>query len=173
MATHRAPDPLAASLRREQARVLACLGQFGIDRKAAVLAEAARIVRALADAEAEVLHPAFSRVRLRADIQQLLDDSRDDRAEQLSALERLARRRAPRLRKLAAVQAMELVRIHGERLTTVLVPVLASQLAAPVFRCIVQAFVTRYDAALAASPAASRGIRTQLLLHRAARQHAP
>ena len=152
MGTYREQDPLASLMNREQARVLACLDTFATGGKSAALTEARRILRALGDAESEVLYPAFSRVRLRPEAQHLLDDSRGNRAEQLAVLDTVGQRRAPRLRKLATVQLASLINDHATRSLSVLIPILASQLARPLYRCIVQAFANHYDGVLAAAP---------------------
>jgi hypothetical protein len=149
MGTYREPDSLASLLTREQTRVLDCLERFGNGGGAAAIAEARRILRALADAETNVLYPAFSRVSLRLDTQQLLDDSRDDRAHHLEALDALAHKRAARLRKLGAVALKDLIASHAQRHVSLLIPVLASQLARPLYRSIVHAFTAHYEAALA------------------------
>ena len=145
MATFREQDALTALIQREQARVLDCLMRFANGEGAGALAEVRRILRALADAQTEVLYPAFSRARLRLETQRLLDDSRCDRAEQLAALDGLAQRRATRLRKLAAVKLIDLIRHDDERLISLLLPVLMSQLPRPLYRSITYAFIAHYE----------------------------
>lgn len=148
MGTYREQDPLTRLVMREQARVLEGLVQFANGGGKAALNEARLTLCALRDAETEVLYPAFSRLRLRPDIERLLDDSRGNRTEQLDALDALAQKRGPRLRKLAMLALSDLIKQHDERHTTLLIPVLASQLARPLYRCIAQAFITRYEGAL-------------------------
>lgn len=147
MGTFRQLDPFLAFLICEQARVLEHVNSLASGTgasRAHATAEAKRILTALADAEAAVLVPAFSRVRLRPETQALLDDSRGERAEQLAALEQLARKRAVTGKKLAALQLGELVKSYSEQLVTLLVPVLASQMPRAMYRAMAQAFMTRY-----------------------------
>jgi hypothetical protein len=131
-------DPLATFLEREQARLLGYVMLLADGHRSA-LSGARKVVSALDDAEAEVLYPAFSRVRLRLDLQQLLADSRADRAEQLTALEALAHKRAPRLRKLAAVALGERITRDGERYVG-----LSSQLPRVLHCAIADAFIARF-----------------------------
>jgi hypothetical protein len=109
------------------------------------ISEARRILRALGDAETNVLYPAFSRVSLRPETQRLLDDSRDNRAEQLAAVDVLAHKRAARLRKLAALELCDRIKHHGAQHVSLLIPVLASQLPRLLYRSIVQAFISHYQ----------------------------
>lgn len=150
MTTYREQDPLVALLVRAQERVLACLTETA-DRGRA-LAEARQILTRLAEAETNVLFPAFVRVRLRPEAQHLLDDSRGVRDEQLAELDVLARKRQPRLRKLAAIQLAAAIARHNERLSTELVAVLSSQLPRPVYRALAQMFVDRYEGVLPVQP---------------------
>jgi hypothetical protein len=136
-------DPLAAFLEREQARLLEYVLQLA-DGDRSALSGARKLVNALDDAEAEILCPAFSRVRLRLDLQALLADSRTDRAEQLAALTALAQKRAPRLRKLAAVALCERITRDGERYIGQLIPALSSQLPRVLHRSIADAFIGRF-----------------------------
>jgi hypothetical protein len=144
MATFREYDPLVELLVREQERVLACLIDDTGDR-AAALAEARGILERLADAEVAVLFPAFSRIHLRLEQEHLLADMQTARADQLATLEALARKRQPRLRKLAAIQLSEVIAHHNERLSTELVASLGSQLPRPLYRSIAHAFIARYS----------------------------
>jgi len=144
MGAFRFQDPLVTLIAREQARVLECLVETTSDR-AAALVQARYIIRALSEAETAILFPAFSRVRLRPEQQHLLDDSRNARAEHLDALTALARRRQPRLAKLAAIQLCETIAHHNERLSTELISVLASQLPRALYARIVQAFSAHYE----------------------------
>jgi len=144
---------------REEARAIECIADLAASTgsaRAHALAEARHILTALADAEAAVLVPAFVRARLRPETQRLLEDSRGDRAEQLAALDELAARRGRRTQKIAALQLADLIKRSGEALTTLLVPVLSSQLPRPLYRSIVHAFVARYNGEdqLAAPPTA-------------------
>jgi len=145
MGMYREQDPLAAFIKREQSRVLERLMQFADGEGRGVLADARDVLRALAAVETEVLYPAFSRVRLRLETERLLDDSRGDRAEQLAGLDVLAHKRAARSRKLAAVKLIDLIKHHDEQLTTLLIPVLASQLPRPLYHSIVHAFIAHYE----------------------------
>jgi hypothetical protein len=154
MGTYRAPDPLAALLAQEQARIIDCLQQFADGQGAGAITAARRIMSALLEAETTVLQPAFARVSLRLEAQLLLETMRDDRAQQLEALYTLARKRAPRSRKLAAIALADVIRRHAQQHTALLIPVLASQLPRPVHRSLAQAFSAHYEAALqrSASP---------------------
>lgn len=150
MGTYREQDALVAFLAREDSRVLELIAHAADNdgrRRTDAIDDARRILTALGEAETQVLHGAFSRVRLRPETQALLDDSRGARAEQLAGLERLAQRRGSRLRKLAAVELSDMVASHSERLGTLLVPVLASQLPRPVHRALSQAFMNRVQQA--------------------------
>lgn len=162
MGTYREQDPLAALLAAQQTRVLECLMSFATGDGAGRLAEARRILRALADAETNVLYPAFSRVNVRPETQRLLDDSRGNRAQQLEALDGLAHKRAPRLRKLAVLELCDLIKHHGMQHISLLVPVLASQLPRPLYRSIVQAFTARYERGLPARTREPRRQRTMV-----------
>lgn len=153
MGTYRAPDPLAVFLAAEQNRLLDCIKQFANGEGAARITEARRIIRALGEAETNVLYPAFSRVRLQLETERLLDDSRGNRAQHLGALDALARKRAVPLRKLAAVQLCDLIAHHGEQHTSLLVPVLASQLPRPVYRSLSHQFIARVTGELGQTPA--------------------
>jgi hypothetical protein len=141
MGTYREQDPLAVFLTAEQNRLLDCIKQFANGEGAARITEARRIIRALAAAEASVLYPAFSRARLQLETDRLLEDSRGNRAQHLAALDALARKRAVPLRKLAAVQLCDLIAHHGEQHTSLLLPVLASQLPRPVYRSLSHQFM--------------------------------
>ena len=152
MGTYREPDALSVLLLREQTRVLESLQQFGSGAGAGALAEARRILRALEDAETNVLYPAFSRVSLRPETQRLLDDCRGARAQQLEGIDALAHKRAARLRKLAMVELCDLIQHHGKQHVALLVPVLASQMPRPLHRSIVHAFTARYEGHLQAVP---------------------
>ena len=148
MGTYRQPDPFLTFLMREEARVLECLHALataGVAR-AAPLASARRCLRTLADAEATVLRPAFTRVRLAPETQALLDDSRGDIDEQLAQLAQLGRKRALTGQKIAALQLADAIKRHGLQLVTQLVPVLASQLPRAMYRSIANAFMARYQA---------------------------
>jgi len=148
MGAFREEDPLATLLAAEQMRVVECVLQFAAGDRAGHIAEARRIVRALGDAETNVLYPAFSRVSVRPETERLLDDSRDNRAQQLAALDVLAHKRSPRLRKLAAVELCDQINHHGIQHVSLLIPVLSSQLPRPLYRSICQAFKTRYEGGL-------------------------
>lgn len=148
MGTYREQDPLAAFLMGQHRRVLDCLRQFANGEGASQISEARRILHALDDAETNVLFPAFSRVSLRLETERLLEDSRGNRAEQLALLDALAHKRAPRSRKLAAVELFDLIEHHAEQQITLLVPVLASQLPRPLYRSIVHAFTDRFQGEL-------------------------
>jgi hypothetical protein len=78
----------------------------------------------------------------------LLEDSRGNRAQHLAALDALARKRAVPLRKLAAVQLCDLIAHHGEQHTSLLLPVLASQLPRPVYRSLGHQFMARVSGEL-------------------------
>jgi hypothetical protein len=145
MGTYRDHDPLAAFLTEQQSHVLDCIMQFASGEGAARLTEARRRLHALAEAEAEVLYPAFSRVNLKLESEHLLEDSRGNRAEQMAALDVLAHKRAPRLRKLAAVELCDRIHHHGVQHASQLIPVLASQLPRPLYRSIVAAFTARHE----------------------------
>ena len=149
MASVREPDPMASYLLAQHARVLECLAGFASGEGAGALSTVRSIIRALGDAESEVLYPAFSRVRVPLEIEYLLTDSRDSRARQLEALETVARRRGPRLRKLAAVELADQLRRQFEQQVSELIPVLASRLPRALYRSIASAFVARCQLALA------------------------
>jgi hypothetical protein len=149
MASVREPDPMASYLMAQQARVLECLMSFAGGEAPSALCTVRAIIRALGDAEAEVLYPAFSRIQRPPEIEYLLTDSRDSRARQLEALETVARRRGPRLRKLAAVELADQLRRQFEQQVSELIPVLASRLPRPLYRSIASAFVARCQLALA------------------------
>ncbi|NVB82439.1 MAG: hypothetical protein HOV81_28930 [Kofleriaceae bacterium] len=170
MAWHGEHNALVALLEREHARVLACLKDYAIGGVAHVLADAGHVLRALAAAETQILFPAFTRVTLRHDLQRLLDDARGRRAEQLTALDRLRSKRAPALRKLAALQLADGISEHGKELTHQLVPVLASQLPRPMYRSIVNAFATSYRWELEPARAA-QGAPPARAVTREARRH--
>jgi hypothetical protein len=148
MGTYREQDPLAVFLMSQQTRLLECLKQFANGEGATRIAEARRILIALGEAETAVLYPAFSRVRLHFETERLLEDSRGNRAQQLAAVDALARKRAAPLRKLAAVELCDLIAHHGEQHTSLLIPVLASQLPRPVYRSLTHAFVARMEGQL-------------------------
>jgi hypothetical protein len=143
MGTYREQDPLAVFLTGEQNRLLDCLKRFANGEGAACITEARRIIQALGEAEASVLYPAFSRVRLHFETERLLDDSRGNRAQQLAALDALSRKRAVPLRKLAAVELCDLIAHHGEQHTSLLIPVLASQMPRPAYRAMSHQFMAR------------------------------
>jgi hypothetical protein len=145
MGAYREEDPLAILLAAEQMRVVECVLQFATVGGAGHIAEARRILRALGDAETNVLYPAFSRVALRPETERLLEDCRGNRAQQLAALDVVAHKRAPRLRKLAALEVCDQINHHGIQHVSLLVPVLSSQLPRPLYRSICQAFKTRYE----------------------------
>jgi uncharacterized tellurite resistance protein B-like protein len=134
MGTYHAPDPLTALLLREQARIVECLKQFADGQGGAAISDARRILTALADAETQILYPAFSRVSLRLEAEELLKTMQDERAQQLASLELLAHKRAPRLRKLGAVALGDLIQRHAQQHSALLIPVLASQLPRPLHR---------------------------------------
>lgn len=152
MGTYREQDPLAVFLTAEQNRLLDSIKQFANGDGAAHITEARRIIRALAEAEANVLYPAFSRVRLALETERLLEDSRGNRAQQLAALDVLARKRAVPLRKLAAVELCDLIAHQGEQHTSLLIPVLASQLPRPVYRSMGHQFMARVAGELDQAP---------------------
>jgi hypothetical protein len=156
MGTYREQDPLAVFWTGEQNRLLDCIKQFANGEGAARITEARGIIRALADAEAEVMYPAFSRVRLPLETERLLEDSRGNRAQHLEALDALARKRAAPLRKLAAVQLCDLIAHHGEQHTSLLMPVLASQLPRPVYRALSHQFMARVTGQAQAVPAKAK-----------------
>lgn len=143
MDTYREQDPLAVFLTGEQTRLLDCIKQFANGEGAARITEARRIIRALGEAEANVLYPAFSKVRLQLETERLLEDSRGNRAQQLERLDALARKRAVPLRKLAAVELCDLIAHHGQQHTSLLIPVLASQLPRPVYRSMAHQLMAR------------------------------
>jgi hypothetical protein len=148
MGTYREQDPLATFLMSQQSRVLDCLKGFANGEGAACITEARRILRALGEVETAVLYPAFSRVRLHFETERLLEDSRGNRAQHLAALDALSRKRAAPLRKLAAVELCDLIAHHGEQHTSLLIPVLASQLPRPVYRAMAHTFVARFEGEL-------------------------
>lgn len=148
MGTLREPDPLVGYLLAQQTRVLECLTRFASGDGASVLSTVRPIVRALGDAETEVLYPTFSRVQLPLEIEYLLTDSRDSRARQLDALDALAHKRTPRLRKLAAVALAEQIQRHFEQHVSELIPVLASRLPRALYRSIASRFVGHCQLAL-------------------------
>ena len=117
------------------------------------------ILRALGDAETEVLYPAFSRIQVPLEIDYLLTDSRDSRARQLEALDTVARKRGPRLRKLAAVELADQLQRHFEQQVSELIPVLASRLPRALYRSIASAFVARCQLALAGGVQDGRALR--------------
>jgi DNA invertase Pin-like site-specific DNA recombinase len=119
--------------------------RFANGEGADAVADARRVLGALRDTEAAVLYPAFSRVSLRPETQQLLDDCRDGRAQQLAALDALAHKRSGRLRKLAVVQLVDLVHHFSQQHIGLLIPVLSSQLPRQLYRSIVQAFTSHYE----------------------------
>lgn len=149
MGTYREQDPLAAFLIGQQTRVVEGVLELASGAGAGRANETRHILRALGDAETNVLYPAFSRVSLRPETQRLLDDCRGNRAEQISLLDVLAHKRAVRLRKLAAVELCDRINHHGEQHVSLLIPVLASQLPRPLYRSIVHAFTARYEGELA------------------------
>jgi hypothetical protein len=149
MSAYREQDPLVALLQREHQRILDGVDGFVREGGASAISHARHILLALADAEAHVLYPAFTRVSLRPETQRLLDDSRDSRARQLAVLAVLARRRAPRLRKVAQAELAERLEHHVVQHGSLLIPVLASQLPRALHRSLGQAFLTRYDGSLA------------------------
>ncbi len=145
MGTFREPDALSNLLMREQARVLESLQAFASGDGAPALAEARRVLHALEDVETNVLYPVFSRVHMRPETERLLDDCRDARAQQLAAVDALAHKRSPRLRKLAMVELADLIAHHGQQVVSLLVPVLSSQLPRAMYRAIVHTFTARYE----------------------------
>jgi hypothetical protein len=153
MGTYREQDPLTAHLSAQQTRVLDCLRRFADGEGAANISEARRILTALAEAERDILYPAFTRVAVKPETQALLDDSRGNRAQHLEGLDALAHKRAPRLRKLAAVALSDLIDHHGKQHASLLIPVLASQLPRPLYRSIVHTFVARVEGTLEQAPA--------------------
>lgn len=152
MGTYREQDPLTAHLSAQQSRVLDCLRRFADGEGAANISEARRILQALADAETNILYPAFTRVAVKPETQALLDDSRGNRAQHLEGLDALAHKRSPRLRKLAAVALTDLIDHHGKQHAALLIPVLASQLPRPLYHSIVHAFVARVEGAIEQAP---------------------
>jgi len=156
MGMYREPDPLADLLMREHARVLQCLTRFADGEGAAALAEAREVVQALAEAEVNVLYPAFSLVSPRPETQRLLDDSRGARADQLAALHALAHKRAARVRKVGAVALSDTLQRHAQEHIALLIPVLSSQMPRVRYRSIVSAFTNRYEGALVQRPVARR-----------------
>lgn len=152
MGTYREPDALSTLLLREQARVLESLQQFTSGAGAGALAEARRVLRALGEAEENVLYPAFSRVQLRPETQRLLDDCRGARARHLEAIDALAHKRAARLRKLAMVELCDLIQHHGKQHVALLFPVLSSQLPRVLYRSLVHTFTARYEGHLQTVP---------------------
>jgi hypothetical protein len=167
MGTYREPDALVALLMREQTRVVQCLRGFAEGGGAATIAEARRVLRALADAEREVLYPAFARVSLRLETQLLLDGSRGERAQQLEALEALAHKRTARLRKLGAVALSDAIHHHAQQHISLLIPVLASQLTRPLYRSIVHAFTAHYEREVQRRPRASTTRRQRAIMSNA------
>jgi SOS-response transcriptional repressor LexA len=148
MGSLREPDPLVGYLLAQQTRVLEWLTSFASGEGGSALSKVRPIVRALGDAETEVLYPAFSRLQLPLEIQYLLTDSRDSRARQLEALDALAHKRMPHLRTLAAIELAEHIQRHFEQHVSELIPVLASRLPRPVYRSIVSRFVGHCQLAL-------------------------
>ena len=144
----REPDPLAGYLLAQQTRVLECLTSFATGNDASALSDVRPIVRALGQAEADVLYPAFSRLQLPLEIEYLLTDSRDSRARQLESLDALAQKRAPRLRKLAALELADQIQRHCEQHVSELIPVLASRLPRALYRSIVSRFVGQCELVL-------------------------
>ena len=145
MGTYREQDPLAVFLVGQQSRVLDCLKQFANGEGAACITEARRILRALGEVEAAVLYRRFLACGLHFETERLLEDSRGNRAQHLAALDALARKRAAPLRKLAAVELCDLIAHHGEQHTSLLIPVLASQLPRPMYRALAHTFVSRVE----------------------------
>jgi hypothetical protein len=152
MGSLREPDPAATYLLEQHNRVLECLTRFASGEGAAELSKVRPIVRALRDAETEVLYPAFSRLQLPREIEYLLTDSRDSRARQLEALDALAHKRQPRLRKLAAVELADRIQTHGQQHVSELIPVLASRLPRALYSSIVSRFIARCEGALQTNP---------------------
>jgi hypothetical protein len=148
MVSVRERDPLASYLLAQHTHVLECLTRFAGGERGSVLSSVRSVIRALRDAETEVLYPAFSRLQLPLEIAYLLTDSRDSRARQLEALETLARKRGPRLKKLAAVELADELQRHFQQQVSELIPVLASRLPRALYRSIVSTFVARCQRAL-------------------------
>jgi hypothetical protein len=148
MGSAREPDPMAKYLLAQHIRVLECLASFASGAAASALSPVRSIVRALRDAETEVLYPAFSRVQVPLEIGYLLTDSRDNRARQVDALETLAHTRGPRRKKLAAIELADQLQRHFQQQVSELIPVLASRLPRALYRSIVSTFVARCEGAL-------------------------
>lgn len=143
MGTYREDDPLATFLRAQQAKIAEGLLEFANGGGAPAIAKVRAMVHALSAAETEVLHPAFSRVQLPLEAERLLEDCRDSRAEQLEALDALAHKRAPRLRKLAAVELTDRIQHHARQHLALLLPVLASRLPRVMHRSLAATFIAR------------------------------
>ena len=126
---------------------------FARGARAAVLNEARRIIRAFEAAENEVLFPMLARVRLRTDLQHLLVDVQQDRADQLAEVSALSRKRGKLTRRVAAVRLSHLIRVAEERRTCQLIPSLASCLPRVQYRALARAFIQRYESALGGAAA--------------------
>src|SRR6476619_3823683 len=148
MGSVREPDPMATYLMAQQTRVLECLTSVVNGEVGPAVSTVRSIIRALAEAETEVLYPAFSRIQVPLEIEYLLADSRDSRARQLDALETLAHKRGSRQRKLAAVELADQLQRHFQHQVCELIPVLASRLPRALYRSIVSAFVARCELVL-------------------------
>lgn len=155
MATVREPDPMTSYLLAQHARVLECLTGFASGERPCALSTVRAIILALGEAETDILFPAFSRIRLPLEIEYLLNDSRDSRARQVEALGAVARRRAPRLRKLAAVELADQIQRHFQQQVGELIPVLASRLPRALYRSIASSFVARCELALEGATSAA------------------
>jgi hypothetical protein len=151
MATVREPDPLATFLVAQQKCVLECLTAFVRGEGAGRLSRMRTLIRALGEAEAEVLYPALARLPLPAELALLLADSRDSRARQLDAIDALAHKRGPRLRKLAGLELTDQIQHHFQQHVSELVPALASRSPRVVYRAIAARFAARCQAGLEAA----------------------
>ena len=150
MGTYREQDPLTAFLARQQRRVLEAITALGNGDPGASAAEPREVIRALAEAEAQVLYPTFSRVTLDLATERLLEDMRGERAIQLEKLEALAHKRAPALKKLGAVALADAIEHHHHAHASRLIPVLASRLPRPIYRALVGAFISRVESTIPA-----------------------
>jgi hypothetical protein len=159
MGTYRDRDPLTEMILREHASVLECIERVGRGEiPARELAGSRATLLALAAAEADVLYPAFGRVTLRLETERLLEDCQDNRARQQETLEALVHKRAPRLRKLKAVELADQVEHHGKQLATLLIPVLRSQLPRIVYGAIANAFAARFTEQMGGPPVRPRAV---------------
>lgn len=154
---YRERDPLLELWKREHERVIARIRRVAMgDEGKRALDDIAVQLRSLAAAEAAVLGPAFVHVSLPVETQHLLEDCRGDHDLQQAAIAALKRAlRSPSLRKVRALQLVDLIASHAERYAARLIPILASQLPRPLYRAISNTFASCHDAHGDAAPHAS------------------